>query len=261
MARAGVLVHHQSGEVTPGGARQDQDAGGRDLPERDLAEPDLPERDRADHVLRYDRVREAGDADELTEEPDPYWEPVALGLPWGLPLCLGLLSIGFGAAALASSQRGLLFFATLVGAWFFTTGATRVSAAVVTRESDTMGELVFSALAGLLLMVAGVLSLRDLVTDVLLVVACLAAAWLLVGFADLMMATAGQPGSGWLAVSGVLGLAVGVGFLLVPNALLSVAVPLTGTTAVGVGLVWVVVAFGARSAARRATTLVPAVEG
>ena len=205
---------------------------------------------RGDLVPNGAVVPDAGLTTTLDDELDD--ELVVLAVPWGLPFCLGVLSLGFGAAVLTSSRRGLLFFALLVGAWLFTTGATRVTAAIVARETSTVVELTYSALVGSLALVAGVLSLRGLVTDVVLVMGSLAIAWLLAGFADLMLAAAGLLGSGWLAVSGVLGLAVGVGFLLLPDDLMSVAVPLAGTTALFAGVVWVVVALGARSSSRRA---------
>jgi uncharacterized membrane protein HdeD (DUF308 family) len=175
--------------------------------------------------------------------------------PWWLSLALGLLALAFGFVLLSWPLLDVVVFQMLVGVWLLGDGFTRVAGALLVREGRGAGETIFSALVGVLLIVTAALCLRGLVTTLVLVVVFLSLKWLLTGFGDLMAAVtsvAGHPrGRGWLITSGVLAVAVGVGFLLLPELSLAGVEPVTAFSSIGVGLVQVVVAFGLRAAQAR----------
>lgn len=172
-------------------------------------------------------------------------------LPWWQPFSLGALAVAFGVTILSWPDIEVTACSALVGAWLLAAGVARIAGAVRTKEARGAGEIVFSALLGVLFVIGGVVCLRGLLASVMLLVVGLALAWLLTGFADLMIGLSRHhPGRGWMSVSGLLGIAAGVGFLLLPDLLLSALLPVAGKSALAVGVLQMAVALGVRHASR-----------
>src|SRR3712207_3127939 len=74
------------------------------------------------------------------------------GVPWWIPLVLGLVSIGFGVAVLVWPGPSLGVLAVLVGCWLILSGVARIVGAFL---PGGVAHRVLSAIVGVLLVVAG----------------------------------------------------------------------------------------------------------
>lgn len=185
----------------------------------------------------------------------PGWEsPVVreeAGLfPWWMVLMLGIVAILFGIAVLAWPHASLKVMAVLVGCWLLLAGFVRIVGAFL--PSGSIGRNVLSGVVGLLLVIAGSLCLRDLVTALDVLALMVALTWLFSGLAETTLALqANGATKGWLLVVGLLSVAIGFVFLFVPRLSLASLILFTGISALVLGAGELVVAFQLRTANRR----------
>ncbi|MFG2041426.1 HdeD family acid-resistance protein [Dactylosporangium sp. NPDC048998] len=171
---------------------------------------------------------------------------------WPL-LSAGVITLLFGLGVLAWPQVTLRLVGLMAGVWLLVIGLMRIFGAFRARRDETarfvpMRRIVDGAF-GLLLAIVGLACLRDTATGVVAVSVLIGLAWLLSGFAGVLLGafTAGQV-RGWLFGIGAVSVAVGVLFLAWPSLSLSVLVLLSGITAIVLGIAEIGVAFGARHA-------------
>ena len=171
--------------------------------------------------------------------------------PWWEPLGQGVLAAAFGCAVLGWYEPGPEAISLLLGLWLIGSGSVRIAGAAFGIAGRSHGEVVFSALLGVVFVVAGGMCLREPASSVVLLVIVLSLAWLLTGFGDLAVGLSGHhPGRTWMSLSGVAAVSAGVGFLLLPDLLLSILVTATITSGIAVGVVQACAALGVRQASR-----------
>jgi uncharacterized membrane protein HdeD (DUF308 family) len=171
-------------------------------------------------------------------------EPGAV-LPWWTVLVLGLLSILFGLVVLIWPHVTLRVMAVLVGLWLLFIGITRIFGAFLPGRG--LGRQVLSGVIGLIILVGGVLCLRNLVNALAVLAFLVALTWLFTGLAEIVAAfqTTGAMRV-VLLVLGLLSLAAGFVFLFWPGLSLAALVLMTGLTALVLGIGELVLAFRLR---------------
>jgi uncharacterized membrane protein HdeD (DUF308 family) len=157
-------------------------------------------------------------------------------------LIIGVLGMAFGIAVLAWPDVSLRIMGALAGFWLLLSGITRIIGAFLPGSGSIVGHL-FSGIVGVVLLIAGLLCLRDLVTRLSVLALLFTVSWMLGGIAELIM---GLQHTGvtriTLIVVGLLSLAAGIAFLVTPELSLATLVILTGVSSLVVGLGEVVLA-------------------
>jgi uncharacterized membrane protein HdeD (DUF308 family) len=184
----------------------------------------------------------------MTEIPADWESPVvereSALFPWWLVLVLGIVSIGFGIVVLVWPGPSLAVMAIIVGCWLLLAGIARIIGAFL---PGTVGQRVLSAIVGVVLVIAGMICLRNLVTGLAVLALMVAFTWLFGGLTTLV--TGFQTAGGLrvaLVALGVLSVLLGLVFLFVPTLSLAGLILLTGISAVIVGAGELVVAFQIR---------------
>ncbi|GGM45255.1 HdeD family acid-resistance protein [Dactylosporangium sucinum] len=171
-------------------------------------------------------------------------------LPFWQLLAAGVLTVLFGVAVLVWPQGTLRLLGVLAGIWLLAIGLTRV-VGMFRRPADaehrvTTRQLVDGAF-GVLLVVIGLACLREVAAGVTAVAVLLGLAWLMSGFAELLLGMFAEGRTRtWLLLIGALSAAMGILFLAWPGLTLTALVLLTGITALVIGVAEIVVAFEAR---------------
>jgi uncharacterized membrane protein HdeD (DUF308 family) len=181
-------------------------------------------------------------------------EPAAAATPFWQTLALGLTTVLFGIAVLARPGGTLHLLGVLTGVWLIMLGGMR--AATVFDQHAGSTRRVFAGVMAVLLVVLGISCIRNANSGTLVLAALLGLAWLLSGFAELVIAmlTTG-PARIWMGVVGGLSLLVAVAFLLWPGPSLTTVVLLTGISALLIGAGEVALAIGLRRAGHDAKPL------
>jgi uncharacterized membrane protein HdeD (DUF308 family) len=166
--------------------------------------------------------------------------------PWWLNLTLGIVSVVLGVAVLVWPRLSLGVMAVLVGCWLLLSGFVRIIGAFL---PGGVGQRVLSAVVGVVLVIAGMICLRSLVTGLAVLALMVAFTWLFGGLTALVMGFQASGGTRVaLIVLGALSALLGLVFLFVPGLSLAGLILLTGISAVVVGAGEVVVAFQIRRA-------------
>ncbi|MET7396959.1 DUF308 domain-containing protein [Dactylosporangium sp. NPDC005572] len=171
-------------------------------------------------------------------------------LPFWQLLAAGILTVVFGLAVLAWPAATLRLIGVLAGLWLLAIGLTRVIGvfrrAPGAEHRVTTRQIVDGAF-GVLLVVIGLACLREVAAGVTAVAVLLGLAWLLSGFAELLLGMFAEGRTRtWLLVIGALSVALGLLFLAWPGLTLHALVLLTGITALVIGIAEIVVAFESR---------------
>jgi len=162
---------------------------------------------------------------------------------WGF-LVRGILAVGIGLLFLFRPGQALVAMVLIFGVWVFIDGLLAIGAAIEGRGSAW--RLWLSGLAGI---VVGVFTLmRPNVTATFLFI--LIGVWAIVrGVAELSVGIrrrGGEAGEGWLVLSGLLTIALGVIVLFVPHIGLPVLAWLIGLYALADGVVMLGLSFRIR---------------
>jgi len=186
-----------------------------------------------------------------TQPSDLLDEARSQPFPWWAMLVTGVLGTAFGAAVLVWPDISLRIMALTVGFWLFATGAAWTVGAFVPGRGKSVGEHVLTGIVGIVVLVGGLLCLRDLVTRLTVLALIFAITWVLSGLAEIIAAfrTTGMRRAGLLGV-GLLSMLAGMILLFAPELSLSALVLLTGISSIVVGLGEIVLALYLRRTAR-----------
>jgi uncharacterized membrane protein HdeD (DUF308 family) len=178
-------------------------------------------------------------ADELRSIP----------VPWGTVLATGILGAAFGAAVLIWPDVSLRIMAALSGVWLLMAGIARIIGAFL-PGSGSIARHLLSGIVGVVVLIAGLVCLRDLVSRLAVLALLFAVTWILSGLAAIVFGfqRTGPARIGLVCV-GLLSFAAGVVFLLLPDVSLATLVILTGVSSLVVGLAEVVLALVLRRTA------------
>ncbi|MEV4346380.1 DUF308 domain-containing protein [Actinoplanes sp. NPDC049596] len=170
--------------------------------------------------------------------------------PWWAMLVTGVLGTAFGVAVLAWPDISLRIMALMVGIWLFMSGAAWTVGAFVPGRGKSAGEHVLTGIVGIVVLVGGLLCLRDLVTRLTVLALIFAVTWILSGLAEIIAGyrATGVRRAGLLGV-GLLSIVAGLILLFAPGLSLTALVLLTGISSIVVGLGEIVLAFSLRRAA------------
>jgi uncharacterized membrane protein HdeD (DUF308 family) len=171
-------------------------------------------------------------------------EPGSL-FPWWTVLVVGLVSILFGLAVLVWPDVTLRVMAVLVGLWLLLIGVTRIFGAFL--PGPGLGRQVLSGVIGFIILIGGLLCLRNLVNALAVLAFMVALTWLFTGLAETIMAfqATGVTRMVFLVV-GLLSLAAGFVFLFWPGLSLAALVLMTGISALILGIGELALAFRLR---------------
>jgi len=162
--------------------------------------------------------------------------------PWWTVLITGLLGVAFGIAVLVWPDVTLRVMAALAGIWLFLAGLARTIGAFLPGGGDIVRR-VFSGIVGIILLIAGVICLRDVITRLALLALIFAISWILTGLTAVLVGAQSSGGERVvLIVVGLLALAAGLVFVFAPDLSLTALVLLTGISSLVVGASEVVLA-------------------
>jgi uncharacterized membrane protein HdeD (DUF308 family) len=171
--------------------------------------------------------------------------------PWWSVAVLGAVSVLLGVVVLVWPGETLRVLAVLVGIWLLVAGVARIFGAFLPGRG--VGRAVLSGIVGVLLVIGGVLCLRNLVNGLVVLAVIVALTWMFSGLAEIMLAFAAHGGTrALLLVTGILSVIAGFLFLVWPGLSLTVLIVLTGISAIVIGIGELVVAFQLRKAVRAA---------
>jgi uncharacterized membrane protein HdeD (DUF308 family) len=186
-------------------------------------------------------------SESVADRSTPVVERDAGVFPWWLVLILGIVSILFGAAVLVWPHASLHVMAVLVGCWLLVAGFARIIGAFL--PGGSVGGHVLSAIIGVVLVIAGMICLRNLVTGLAVLALMVAFTWTFGGLTAIVMGTQTSGGTRvGLILLGALSVIFGLVFLFLPGLSLAGLILMTGISALAVGAGEVVVAFQLRSA-------------
>ena len=151
-----------------------------------------------------------------------------------------LASLALGLMLLSWPGPTLTVAATVLGLWLILDGATRVVAAVRDWEQDKVAQG-FRGLAGGVLAVAGVLTVRHPGASLRVVIGLAAVGLMLGGVVELLMAVVERPPQWWVrAVIGAVALLAGLALVLWPRPTVSAVTALSGAALTAIGAVQLV---------------------
>lgn len=163
--------------------------------------------------------------------------------PWGVVLATGVLGTAFGAAVLIWPDISLRVMSALVGVWLFASGIARIIGAFLPGNGNIVRH-VLSGIVGVVVLIAGLICLRDLVSGLAVLAVLFAVTWILSGLTEIVLGLQRTgPARLGLVCVGLLSFAAGIVLLLVPDLSLATLVVVTGVSSLCVGLAEVVLAF------------------
>jgi len=174
---------------------------------------------------------------EVRAQPFPWWS-------W---LITGLLGVGFGVAVLVWPDITLRIMALLAGIWLFVAGAARIIGAFL--PGGGVARNILSGIVGIIVLIAGIICLRDVVTRLALLALLFSITWILSGLTSILVGVQ-REGTARVALVGlgVISLIAGGVFLFTPGLSLATLVLLTGISSIVVGAGEVGVAFALKRA-------------
>ena len=177
----------------------------------------------------------------------PEWPGVAStmrarNLVWQTVLVSGILGVAFGAAVLIWPEVSLRVMAALAGVWLVVAGLARILGAFLPGPGSILRH-VLSGIVGIIVLIAGLICLRDLVNRLTLLALIFGITWILGGITQFLLALESRGAvRGCLLVGGVLSLAAGVVFIATPSLSLATLVVLTGVSSLVIGACEIVIA-------------------
>jgi uncharacterized membrane protein HdeD (DUF308 family) len=184
--------------------------------------------------------------------PSAATELRSIPVPWLTVLVTGILGAAFGAAVLIWPDISLRIMSALTGVWLLMAGIARIIGAFL-PGSGSIARHVLSGIVGVVLLIAGLVCLRDLVTRLAVLALLFAVTWILSGLTEVVLGLQRTgPARLGLVCVGLLSFAAGVVFLMAPDLSLATLVILTGVSSLVVGLAEVVLALVLRRTAAKA---------
>jgi uncharacterized membrane protein HdeD (DUF308 family) len=169
--------------------------------------------------------------------------------PFMQVLLLGIVTALFGLAVLVWPGQTLRLLGIVAGVWLIALGAVRAVTAI--RSDTNSSRRVMAGVMAAVLLAAGVTCLRNADGGVVVLATLLGLAWLLSGFALLLIALPARGTvRGWLAVLGIVSVLIGLAFMLWPGPSLTTLVLISGIGAILVGAGEVAFALRLRQVAR-----------
>ncbi|MFG2039971.1 HdeD family acid-resistance protein [Dactylosporangium sp. NPDC048998] len=178
-------------------------------------------------------------------------ERAAVALPFWQLLAVGAVTLAFGIAVLVQPHATLRLLGVLAGIWLVGMGLMRLVGAF--SRAHGLTQQILDGALGLILLVVGATCLRDTVSGAIALSVVIGLAWLLSGFAELLLGllSRGRARLG-LFVLAVASIVVGLVFLSYPGLSLPALILLTGITSLIIGTAEIVVALQSRRAAHPA---------
>ncbi|MEV4641456.1 DUF308 domain-containing protein [Actinoplanes sp. NPDC049548] len=169
--------------------------------------------------------------------PDAATELRSIPVPWWTVLTTGICAVAFGTAVLLWPDVSLRIMAALAGVWLLVAGIARIIGAFLPGSGGSIGRHVLSGIVGIVVLIGGLICLRDLVSRLAVLALLFAVTWILSGLTEILLGLqrTGPARAGLLAV-GLLSVAAGIAFLLMPDLSLASLVLLTGISSLVVGL-------------------------
>jgi uncharacterized membrane protein HdeD (DUF308 family) len=175
----------------------------------------------------------AGLLDDVRAQPFPWWTI----------LISGILAVALGVTVLVWPDVSLRLMAGLVGVWLFIAGLARILGAFL-PGSGSIGWHVLSGIVGVLVLIGGLLCLRNLVTRLAVLAFMFSATWILTGLAGVLAALRMTGSSrAALMIAGLLTMVAGTVLLFTPSVSLATLILLTGIGSLVVGLTEIILAF------------------
>ncbi|GIF21905.1 uncharacterized membrane protein HdeD (DUF308 family) [Actinoplanes tereljensis] len=163
--------------------------------------------------------------------------------PWWTVLITGLLGVAFGIAVLVWPDISLRIMAALAGLWLFVAGIARIIGAFLPGTGVSVVGRVLSGVVGIIVLVAGIICLRNVVTRLVLLALLFAITWILTGLSAVLIGVQRDGGERIaLILLGVLALLAGCVFIFTPGLSLATLVILAGVSSLVVGASEVVLA-------------------
>ncbi|MCA2211455.1 HdeD family acid-resistance protein [Jidongwangia harbinensis] len=174
----------------------------------------------------------------------------SLPVPWGVVLATGIFGVVFGAAVLIWPDISLRVMALIAGGWLLMAGLARIIAAFLPGSGGSIVHHLLSGIVGVVVLIAGLVCLRDLVSRLTVLALLFAVTWILSGITGVVLGLQQTgPARAGLIAAGLLSVAAGIVFVLVPDLSLTTLVVLTGVSSLLVGLSEVVLALFLRRTA------------
>ncbi|WP_433063976.1 HdeD family acid-resistance protein [Dactylosporangium sp. CS-033363] len=164
-------------------------------------------------------------------------------------LLLGIATVLFGLAVLAWPGQTLRLLGIVAGVWLIVLAVVRAVTAI--RSDTSSSRRVLAGVMAAVLLAAGITCLRNANGGVVVLATLLGLAWLLSGFALLLIAMPARGTvRGWLSVLGFASVLIGLAFMLWPGPSLTTLVLISGIGAVLVGAGEVAFALRLRAVSR-----------
>lgn len=181
--------------------------------------------------------------------PDTATELRSMPVPWWTLLSTGICGVVFGAAVLIWPDVSLRIMAALAGVWLLVAGIARIIGAFLPSSGGSIARHVLSGIVGIVVLIAGLVCLRDLVGRLAVLALLFAITWILSGLTGILIGLqrTGSARVGLVAV-GLISLIAGIVFLVLPDVSLTMLVVLTGVSSLIVGLAEVGLALFLRKA-------------
>lgn len=158
---------------------------------------------------------------------------------------LGILGVVLGLALVVWPGKSLVVLAAITGAYFVLAGIVRLALGIFSREV-TGGYRVLNLLFGVLLVLGGVVVLRNLTASTavltLIVAIMIGVGWIVQGIMSFVSVGKGKSG-GWAIAGGVVGVLAGIVVLAVPGWSIAWLVVITGVILAIMGIFGIVQAF------------------
>jgi uncharacterized membrane protein HdeD (DUF308 family) len=178
------------------------------------------------------------------------WEAVeaveVVGRAWWLGLIVGLISLIGGIVLIAYPGPTITVIALLVGIELLIGGVFLIVGALGQPSGSRLG----GVLGGSLAMIAGVIVLRHPSGSILVVALAVGLYLILAGVLRLVGAFETREGRGWLALAGLVDLALGILIVSWPEFGITTLAVVFGIVLIVRGLALVAIAFALRAAAR-----------
>jgi uncharacterized membrane protein HdeD (DUF308 family) len=158
---------------------------------------------------------------------------------------LGVLGVVLGLALVVWPGKSLVVLAAIVGAYFVLAGVVRIALGIFSREVSG-GFRVLNLLFGILLVLGGVIALRNLTASAavltLVTAILIGVGWIVQGIMAFVAVGKGKA-SGWAIAGGVIGVLAGIVVLAVPGWSIAWLVIITGVVLLIMGIFGIVQAF------------------
>ena len=174
-----------------------------------------------------------------------------LGRSFGVVLAFGLATIVLGILLMVFTEQSVKFLAIIVGIYLILSGIFMLVASF-TREMESTGMRVLSAIGGLLSILLGIIALRGITHAVAILALLIGIGWIVRGVADLVegLANPDMPARGWVIFIGVVSLLAGIVVLVWPAITLGALVWVAGLWLVVLGIIEVIGSFQLRGMAK-----------